>query len=41
LQYSLRAYAWQAGHSGGFSEIFSVYSDLYDYFVDMPKEKGK
>ena len=41
LQYSLRAYAYQQGHSGGFYDIYSVYSDLYYHFIEMPKEKGK
>jgi hypothetical protein len=34
--------AWQAGHSGGYSEIFNSYYDLVDLgeaFLDAPEEE--
>jgi len=37
LKNSFRSYAWEQGHSGGYSEILNVYSDLVYYFADPLK----
>jgi hypothetical protein len=39
LRDSLRSYAYQEGHSAGYSEILNVYHDLVNHFVDNYKDK--